>query len=472
MRGWRVAVLAALVAFGPSLGRAENGAEGIAAVKDAAVALSALAPSSSITAVELGRDRELVSVSRDSALNAASNAKLFTTAAALHTFGADHTFRTEFWGIRGPAGLVLSDLVLVAGGDPQLSSRSLAKLAKGLRRAGVTGIQGNLVIDDSLFGGSVLPSAFDKRDEPDGFRATISAFCVDSCATTVSFRPGKALGEPAVVSMSPDGGWLLLRNESRTVDGKDERLKVLVEREGERTRVVVTGEIGLTNRGGSVERRVDDPALLAGHALLQALKAGGIALPNAQVVRGKISEKYTMLHAHTGQPLARIVEKVNQDSDNAKAEMLFLALAAKDGEPSFVRAAAAVAAFAKKAGVSGELRFLNGSGLYDADYFSAAQCLQLLRWGRGGGAGPEAFFASLPVAAKSGTLARRLTDTPLAGVLRAKTGTLDNASALSGYLTTRSGKEVAFSLLLNGESLPAKEIRKAQDQFLLALHDL
>jgi D-alanyl-D-alanine carboxypeptidase/D-alanyl-D-alanine-endopeptidase (penicillin-binding protein 4) len=61
-----------------------------------------------------------------------------------------------------------------------------------------------------------------------------------------------------------------------------------------------------------------------------------------------------------------------------------------------------------------------------------------------------AWRETLPVAAVDGTLAGRFKNSPLAGHLWAKTGTLSEANTLSGYLTAASGKTLAFSIMVNG----------------------
>ena len=62
----------------------------------------------------------------------------------------------------------------------------------------------------------------------------------------------------------------------------------------------------------------------------------------------------------------------------------------------------------------------------------------------------DAWYASLPIAGRDGTLASRMRSGPARGRCRAKTGTLSNVSALSGYCTARSGDLYAFSILMNG----------------------
>ena len=91
----------------------------------------------------------------------------------------------------------------------------------------------------------------------------------------------------------------------------------------------------------------------------------------------------------------------------------------------------------------------NGSGLNDANRFSARQTVTLLRamWHRFPLAAE--FLASLPVAGRDGTIRWRMDGTEAAGRLRAKTGTLENVTSLSGYVETADHKKLAFAILVS-----------------------
>src|SRR5205807_5552155 len=135
------------------------------------------------------------------------------------------------------------------------------------------------------------------------------------------------------------------------------------------------------------------------------------------------------------------------ESDNGSAELLTKELGVRDsGTGSTAAGVAAITKALRAEGLplDGTIQF-DGSGLADNDRETCAAVQAVLDR-----EGPQsAFAAGFPVAAQSGTLAERFVGTPLAGRLRAKTGTLNQATALAGYLQTLQGGQSSFAFLMN-----------------------
>ena len=137
-------------------------------------------------------------------------------------------------------------------------------------------------------------------------------------------------------------------------------------------------------------------------------------------------------------------------------------------EGSFEQGTRVVRQFLVNAGVDdNDFFFYDGSGLSPDDRIAPLAFTRLLTyasqqpWG-------QAWRATLPVAGVDGTLAGRFKDSPLKGKMWAKTGTMHEVNALSGYLTAASGKTLAFSILVNGrrpgseaEALAVEKIAEA-----------
>jgi D-alanyl-D-alanine carboxypeptidase/D-alanyl-D-alanine-endopeptidase (penicillin-binding protein 4) len=111
----------------------------------------------------------------------------------------------------------------------------------------------------------------------------------------------------------------------------------------------------------------------------------------------------------------------------------------------------------------------DGSGLSRYDYVTADTIVTILKhvWRDEKLRGP--FLAALPTSAYDGTLSGRMRDTPLAGRVQAKTGTISNMRALSGYLTTNSGERIVFSIIANHFTAPTREIDDVAEKLLLRL---
>jgi serine-type D-Ala-D-Ala carboxypeptidase/endopeptidase (penicillin-binding protein 4) len=208
-----------------------------------------------------------------------------------------------------------------------------------------------------------------------------------------------------------------------------------------------------------------DPALAAARLFKRALDRVGISVPG----------RATKLAADPGTPLAGVrsptlatlVRHMDRQSDNFYAEMLLKRLGA------VVRGSGTTGAGARV--VRGELRrhgvnmtgvrIADGSGLSRYDRLTAKAITQLLIWAYSANAISAPFVASLPLAGVNGTLKDRLNRLPAYRHVRAKTGTTDRASALSGYVRTR----YVFSILQNGNPIPWWYARQSQDHFVQIL---
>jgi PBP4 family serine-type D-alanyl-D-alanine carboxypeptidase len=162
-----------------------------------------------------------------------------------------------------------------------------------------------------------------------------------------------------------------------------------------------------------------------------------------------------------------VLAEMDRDSDNFAAEMLLKTLGAEVGTGGTTAAGAAIVIRdLASAGVPLlGIRIVDGSGLSVDDRLTARALAALLVavWNDVDLRDP--FWASLPVAGINGTLEDRLRMPPARGAVRAKTGTTDRASALSGYVRDRYG----FAVLQNGSPVSTWSARKAQDRFATAL---
>jgi D-alanyl-D-alanine carboxypeptidase/D-alanyl-D-alanine-endopeptidase (penicillin-binding protein 4) len=156
--------------------------------------------------------------------------------------------------------------------------------------------------------------------------------------------------------------------------------------------------------------------------------------------------------------VGELLSALGKESDNFYAEMLLKAIGAKaKGRPASSSAGAeAVRRALDEMGVAdASVVVKNGSGLFDSDRMSAAMTTRLLRaMHRDPSGGPE-YVAQLAVGGVDGTLRHRLREWETTRAVRAKTGTLDAVTALSGYVLPPAGRSpIAFSVFVNG--IPGK----------------
>ena len=191
--------------------------------------------------------------------------------------------------------------------------------------------------------------------------------------------------------------------------------------------------------------RVDDPGLNAATELTRLLTARGVAVGAPS--RRDTPSRGTDIATIDSPPLTAILAEMLGASDNLSVEMVLRELGAHDGNATTAAGVQHVLAAMKKLGVdTAGAHLIDGSGLSHTDRLTCRTLIAVLALT------DQAKFAAirdgLPIAATRGTLATRLQRTPLAGNLRAKTGTLTGVSGLAGFVT--ADRRLTFVLLLNG----------------------
>ncbi len=414
----------------------------------ALVAESGLGEQVTLSVVDTTTTTTLFEHRAEVALNPASNMKLVTAAAALARLGPEFRIRTALHGrVDGDEVRTLS---LRGFGDPSLTQADLVELARDLADHGVRRV-GEIVVDASYFDAQLLPPAFDQQPgEVAPFRASTGAISVDANAYVLRVLPGATVGAPARIRL--DGaGYFALESSVLTSDGGAPSI-VAIQREQEaRMQLVLRGSIPAGVTGVSYRRRVENPLLWAGHLMRDALAAAGIR--SGDVVRvGATPSDSALLAQHTSRPLAELLSAMGKQSDNFVAEMIFRVLGAERQRPGRVSdSIAVVREVLSDAGIDpARVEIVNGSGLFVGNRISSRDLARLLVWiHRDPGLRAE-YLSHLAIAGVDGTLAGRLRDLPRPRIVRAKTGTLNDAIALSGYvLGPRSEDTIAFSVIVN-----------------------
>lgn len=403
--------------------------------------------------------REIVAIRADERFVPASNTKLFTTAAAfalLDTAAADG-------GGGATVRLEGRDVVLAGHGDARLSSAAdciadcLADLARAVARR--TRSVRNVIGDDSAFPDERWPQGMSWNNMPTRYGTAISALTIDDNVVTFRVTPGTP-GAAAAVS---GDGYLAIDNRVTTGGTKaaiDSAQMPMSKR------VRISGSIPPGDAPATLTLGIDDPAHRAAWRLAAMLRTlgvrvtGGIAVRHrplsasddplmrgsAPVPRPPLPQTIARL---SPPPLADDLRLTNKVSQNLHAELLLRRVGAVAGAGSVADGAAAVRAMLDRAGVDRRnYDFADGSGMSNYNRVSPRATVRFLRWTQGQSWG-AAWRATLPVGGVDGTLARRFRGTQLEGKVFAKTGSLNAANALSGFLIAASGRTLTFSALAN-----------------------
>ncbi len=352
----------------------------------------------------------VAAVNETTPLRPASNVKLITASVALDVLGEDFVYTTTVNGVVGAGGVVTGDLFLVGGGDPLLSSAWWKGPNQKFPPINVTSIEaladavtaaGVTAID-----GSIIGDATRYDDE----------WYLPTWAPALRFSEGGPLSA-------------LLVNDSRE----------------------------------AVDLSSNDPVVGAAKVLTQLLQERGVTVGGPP--KEGISDGSPVVAKVDSQPLPAVLQEMLTTSDNNTAELVLKEIGLVSGGSGTT-----VLGLKKVMSTLGEwgipldgVTLVDGSGLSDENRLTCQAILAVLQHG----SVDDAVGQGLPLGGeKGGTLYDAFQEgQPLSGVIRAKTGTLDNtdgiadkpgAKALSGYVPLAGGGAIEFSLLLNGETITNK----------------
>jgi D-alanyl-D-alanine carboxypeptidase/D-alanyl-D-alanine-endopeptidase (penicillin-binding protein 4) len=441
----------------------------------------------------------------------ASNAKLFTTAAALAILGPDATVKTTVTA----EGEITADcqlhglLRLNGAGDPTLSGRvypysgktertaaplqALDELAAQVATSGIHAVDGPVIGDDTLFPWERYGSGWAWDDLQWDYGAPVSALTVNDNVRFLSITPGAQAGAPVTLAWAPEfafvadaagsltlgdteagkpGAGTLLNTATTSGAGTPEHLGL--SREIDSPALRVYGTVPAGSKPANVAISLRDPADFAAAALRAALLAHGVAVSGTSQAMHRaaadtadfkaetheplapgagapaISLQGRLVATHTSPPLKDIITVTNKVSQNLHAELLLHLLGRAAGaDGSTAQGVRVVRSFLVGSGIDpDDFTFRDGSGLSPDDLVTPRAVTALLvyaarqPWG-------GVYRASLPIGGVDGSLAARFTTPALRGKLEAKTGTLGEVNALSGYLTAASGRSLVFSVIAN-----------------------
>ena len=394
--------------------------------------------------------------------NPASNTKMLTTAAAMSYLGADYRYHTALYGPEPDAdGVVHGDVVLRGSGDPSLTTSDVAEIARALSARGVQRIEGDLLADPRFHARGHKPD--DPGDgegrahpQPQHLRRARAA----RRRRPSGHRQRRAEGRAVRRREPGDDG----------ARGKRSRLRIDSYRKDDRLIITVRGRIA-ENRDDYVDlRRLADGSLLAASVLRSAFADFGIDLTGR--VRAGNAAVTAMLAEHVSAPLSEVCRISNKPSNNFVAEAIYKTLGGElYGAPgTLAKGTRAVMDYLTSAGIKpGAYKIVNGSGLTHENRITPQDLSSLLRKIYYDLSVAPEFMTSLAIAGIDGTIRNRFMGTDAVGLVRAKTGTLNGVSALSGYVGDKDDVLI-FSIFVEGfRHRRTNEVRHAQVRMVEAM---
>ncbi len=432
----------------------------------------------------------------------ASNFKLFTAAEALSLLGTDFRYTTDLLttGRILSDGTLRGDLIIRGSGDPTFGSALfspdsmgpsiLDQWADSLKRHGVRRIEGTVVGDDSYFTPDYYPVGWTVEDLPYYFAMPTSALIYNEDQVSVTVTPGVGTGSAIEYEINPNTDYVSIDNLGATKADSIRKKRrhqpdsviatgtstIDITREMDGNEITIKGEIPHHGTAITQQLSIQDPTLFAAALLTETLGEHGIEVSGEARTSRESTKPYPFLKArvlasYTSPPLSEIVRAMDKESDNLFAEELFRTVAKEiGGKGDWITGAVMMKRYLASIEIdTSRIAIADGSGLSRMDLVSADDIVKLLRAMHDKPKLFDTFFASLPIMGVDGTVASRLKGTAADGNVHAKTGFLTGDRSISGYLTTRDGELLAFSIIGNNFTVPVREANNIQDLALLRL---
>ena len=421
----------------------------------------------------------------------ASNMKNFTVATAMERLGPDFKFVTSVYAAAkaDSDGAIKGDLRIVGRGDISISTaffgtsptdpetyyKGVDRLADQIIATGVKRIDGSIVGDESYFKGFALPGTWEWDDLQPYYGAEISALPLNDNAVDLAVAPG-AVGGPCAATISPANTLMQVVNLCTTT-GSSVKRSLDVVKKIDRNVLEISGTMPAGDAAFKTSIAFTHPADLFVALLKQRLESKGVIVTGGartMPLNAKAGSNQMEIAKLESPPFSVIAAKTMKPSQNMFAETILWTLGEQIGRTtggsgeSSELGLGVVKAFMKQIGVPDDgIHQYDGSGLSRHDLITPSAIVTLYTYMAKQSKYSQAWRDSLSIGGVDGTLANRFKGTAAAGNIRGKTGTIDQVSALSGYMTTAGGEPLVISIVVNGIPEPRMRTSLIDDVVIL-----
>ncbi len=415
----------------------------------------------------------------------ASNLKILTLATAADSLGWDYRFTTTLEA-RGAIvnGVLHGDLIVRSNGDPTINARDrraeivLNEWARALREAGVQSIEGRLIGNDQAFDDEGVGAGWAWDYLQYGYAAPVGALEFNENLATLTIAPASDVTGRPIVRLQAGSGLDLVNHATTGAAGSEDTIDY--RRHLDRPVLEVTGSIPLGSQPDTRNVAVVNPTVFYAQSVKDELAARGIAVAGpatdfddvaAELAAemapdaGANSLTVSTIARTESPPLRDIATVLMKVSQNLYAETLLKAIgASQNGLGTTEGGRNTVRRTLSDWGVPVDSYIMvDGSGLSRYNYVTAATLTDVLRHMYQDPRHRDAFLATLAIAGKDGTIGTRLRGTRAEGNALAKTGSISNVRSLSGFVRTRDGEMLVFSILANDFVIPSATINLIAD---------
>jgi D-alanyl-D-alanine carboxypeptidase/D-alanyl-D-alanine-endopeptidase (penicillin-binding protein 4) len=425
----------------------------------------------------------------DLALRPASNLKLLTTATAIEILKPGFRFKTvlEYSGtIDTVTNILHGNLIIRGGGDPTLGSKYFNQTKskqyqyhwkRAINQLDIDSITGSVIADASYFSRDILPPSWSWQNMGNYYGAGACGLTINDNMYKVCFNTGNQIGLgvkmkgvfPTIPGIEFDNSVLAdsIAYDDSYIFGAPYCNKRYIR-----------GALPVGKNHFCVKGSMPDPALVAAWQLDSLLRLANVGVAGSPSTMRLLQNNIENVSLATtpfdtiySPTLSEIILKTNTYSINLFAEHCGIAAGmALGANPEIVIAMDSVKSYWRNQGMDTRGMSVNdGSGQSQYNVITARQLIFVLDYMKEKSAFFDDYYNSLAVGGKTGTLKHMFGNSFAKGNVHAKSGTIDGVKSYSGYVTTRSGREVAFSVMVNNFSCSSKEARAKLEQLMIAL---
>lgn len=416
-----------------------------------------------------GQEQVELSISAENPLIPASITKIITAAAVLDQLPQDVKFKTQILINKNKIknNILKDNIYFKGGGDPSFVSENMWYLVNVFTRTGITKIEGDIIVDDSLFDSVRFDSSRESVRVDRAYDAPVGALSFNWNSVNIFIRPSEN-EDKAIVVLDPANNYTTLKNNVKNATSKT---VLLADREQDKKNkkdvLSVSGGINKNSKEQVIFKNITSPDLWAGENLKSFLSQRGIVV-QGEVQSGIASENLEVVSEYESKNISQILADMNKFSNNYIAEMLTKHLGLSFSRPGTLEnGMKKINQYVKNLNIPDlQYKLINPSGLTRDNRLSSFAMWKVLQAMKHDFRHYPELSMSLPISGFDGTLKRRLKGTAAEGWVRAKTGYLNNVVSLAGYAGRKDGSHFTFSMIYNGP-VDEAQVRNCFDDLLL-----
>ncbi len=439
--------------------------------------------------IDVEANKVIAQHNADLGLITASSLKAVTTATALGILGSDFRYETklEYDGKITADGTLQGNLYFTGQGDPTLGSQEMEgvtdfddlmqQLSKAVRKAGIQCIDGYVIGDATYFETAATGRTWIWEDMGNYYAGGTHGLNIHENLYYIDFGLSPNLSKgPSVKGVRPEVPGIEFANELNSAGAKSGDNAYIFGAPYTNMRYI-RGTLPIGKNDYTIKGSLPEPALFAAFHLAKALEKNGInnegktaTQRQLQLTRNPSSKRKT-IYTIKSPPLKDIVQRANMKSVNLYCESLLKSIGKKQsGEGTTEAGLEAIKAYWTTRGVdmSGFV-MRDGSGLSPRNAISTRHLATIMRKVAKDKTIFKDLYASLPVAAESGALQNMFKGTKAAGNLRAKSGYMEGVRSYTGFVKSKSGKLLSFSIIANNYKGSPAAMKKKMERVMAAI---